>query len=65
MLQLASQSYRREKKECSYKLRVVVRKKKTKNHLEFGIRSFLTPIFKPPDMLTLSVPDTIFVRNDT
>ena len=64
MLQLASQSYRREKKSV-VKLRVVGRKKKTKNHLEFGIRSFLTPIFKPPDMLPLSVPDTIFVRNDT
>ena len=64
MLQLALQSYRREKKSV-IKLRVVGRKKKTKNHLEFGIRSFLTPIFKPPDMLTLSVPDTIFVRNDT
>ena len=64
MLQLALQSYRREKKSV-IKLRVVGRKKKTKNHLEFGIRSFLTPIFKPPDMLTLSVPDTIFVRNET
>ena len=24
------------------------------NYLELGIRSFLTPIFKPPDMLRLS-----------
>ena len=39
-----------------------IKKVRKGNHLELGIRSFLTPIFKPPDMLRFSFPDAKLMK---